>query len=124
MRCLLFSDVVTIEKTDENFRLLYNTKGRFVLHPLRHTQEAEVRTQPLPFTVLRMIRSLQRGQKQTAAGCGSGFWWRGGRAGPIAGTGGGLGGPPFAAMELLAPLGSTVQLGGRLCCCRRPERVC
>ena len=60
---MLFSDVVTIEKTDENFRLLYNTKGRFVLHPLRHTQEAEVQTQPLPFTVLRMIRSLQRGQK-------------------------------------------------------------
>merc|ERR1712137_1081678 len=25
-------DVVQIEKTKENFRLLYNTKGRFVLH--------------------------------------------------------------------------------------------
>ena len=60
---MLFSDVVTIEKTDENFRPLYNTKDWFVLHPLRHTQEAEVRTPPLPFTVLRMIRSLQRGQK-------------------------------------------------------------
>ena len=44
--CFLFTDVVTIEKTDENFRLLYNTKGRFVLHPLRHTQEAEVRRSP------------------------------------------------------------------------------
>jgi len=27
-----FMDVVTIEKTDEHFRLLYDTKGRFVLH--------------------------------------------------------------------------------------------
>merc|ERR1719439_574422 len=25
-------DVVEIEKTKENFRLLYNTKGKFVLH--------------------------------------------------------------------------------------------
>jgi len=27
-----FQDVVTIEKTDEHFRLVYDTKGRFVLH--------------------------------------------------------------------------------------------
>ncbi|CAE7499784.1 rps4 [Symbiodinium sp. CCMP2592] len=27
-----FMDMVQIEKTKENFRLLYNTKGRFVLH--------------------------------------------------------------------------------------------
>jgi len=27
-----FMDVVTIQKTDEHFRLLYDTKGRFVLH--------------------------------------------------------------------------------------------
>jgi small subunit ribosomal protein S4e len=27
-----FQDVVTIDKTSENFRLLYDTKGRFVLH--------------------------------------------------------------------------------------------
>jgi len=36
-----FMDVITIDKTDENFRLLYNTKGRFVLHLLKHKQEAE-----------------------------------------------------------------------------------
>jgi len=29
-----FMDVVTIEKTGENFRLLYDTKGRFVLQPV------------------------------------------------------------------------------------------
>jgi hypothetical protein len=39
---LLATDVITIDKTDENFRLLYNTKGRFVLHLLKHKQEAEV----------------------------------------------------------------------------------
>jgi len=27
-----FQDVISIEKTDEHFRLLYDTKGRFVLH--------------------------------------------------------------------------------------------
>jgi small subunit ribosomal protein S4e len=26
------ADVVSIEKTKENFRLLYDTKGRFILH--------------------------------------------------------------------------------------------
>lgn len=28
----LLLDVVSIEKTKENFRLLYDTKGRFILH--------------------------------------------------------------------------------------------
>ena len=27
-----FIDVITIEKTSENFRLIYNTKGRFTVH--------------------------------------------------------------------------------------------
>ncbi|KAF0982608.1 hypothetical protein FDP41_011538 [Naegleria fowleri] len=29
-----FNDVITIEKTNENFRLLFDTKGRFVIHPI------------------------------------------------------------------------------------------
>jgi small subunit ribosomal protein S4e len=29
-----FQDVITIEKTGENFRLLYDVKGRFVVHPI------------------------------------------------------------------------------------------
>jgi len=29
-----FMDVITIEKTNENFRLLYDTKGRFTLQPI------------------------------------------------------------------------------------------
>jgi len=35
-----FMDVITIEKTGENFRLLYDTKGRFVLQPIT-TEEAK-----------------------------------------------------------------------------------
>lgn len=29
-----FQDVLTIEKTNENFRLLYDVKGRFVAQPI------------------------------------------------------------------------------------------
>eukprot|EP00439_Symbiodinium_sp_Y106_P025693 s48_g3.t1 len=35
-----FMDVVQIEKTKENFRLLYNTKGRFVLHKVAKEEAA------------------------------------------------------------------------------------
>jgi hypothetical protein len=38
---LKFSDVVSIPKTNENFRLLYDTKGRFRLHSIRD-EEAKV----------------------------------------------------------------------------------
>jgi hypothetical protein len=36
-----FTDVVSIPKTNENFRLLYDTKGRFRLHSVRD-DEAKV----------------------------------------------------------------------------------
>lgn len=36
-----FPDVVSIPKTNENFRLLYDTKGRFRLHSVRD-EEAKV----------------------------------------------------------------------------------
>lgn len=39
MALLLFSDVVSIEKTKDNFRLLLDTKGRFTLHKV-HPDEA------------------------------------------------------------------------------------
>lgn len=29
-----FMDVISIDKTNDNFRLMYDTKGRFVLHPI------------------------------------------------------------------------------------------
>ena len=37
----LFSDVVSIAKTGENFRLLYDSKGRFTLHSIS-LEEAKV----------------------------------------------------------------------------------
>ncbi|CAI0430857.1 unnamed protein product [Linum tenue] len=47
-------DVVSIPKTNENFRLLYDTKGRFRLHSLRD-EEAKFK--------LCKVRSIQFGQK-------------------------------------------------------------
>lgn len=38
---LLLPDVVSIPKTNESFRLLYDTKGRFRLHSIRD-EEAKV----------------------------------------------------------------------------------
>ena len=38
-----FSDVVTIEKTAENFRLIYDVKGRFTVHEIT-PEEAKVCT--------------------------------------------------------------------------------
>ena len=35
-----FMDVITIEKTGENFRLVYDTKGRFAVHRIQ-AEEAE-----------------------------------------------------------------------------------
>lgn len=35
-----FMDVITIEKTGENFRLIYDTKGRFTVHRIQ-SEEAE-----------------------------------------------------------------------------------
>ena len=35
-----FMDVITIDKTGENFRLVYDTKGRFTVHRIT-TEEAE-----------------------------------------------------------------------------------
>lgn len=46
-------DVVSIPKTNENFRLLYDTKGRFRLHSVKD-EEAKVNT----FIVLFSLFSL------------------------------------------------------------------
>lgn len=37
-----FPDVISIEKTNENFRLLYDVKGRFTVHRIQK-EEAKVR---------------------------------------------------------------------------------
>ncbi|ONH99793.1 hypothetical protein PRUPE_6G051000 [Prunus persica] len=52
--CIIFSDVVSIPKTNENFRLLYDTKGRFRLHSIRD-EESKFK--------LCKVRSVQFGQK-------------------------------------------------------------
>jgi len=49
-----FMDVISIEKTGENFRLLYDTKGRFVLNPVS-TEEAKYK--------LCKVRRVQLGAK-------------------------------------------------------------
>lgn len=36
------ADVITIDKTNENFRMIYDTKGRFVPHKI-HPDEAQVK---------------------------------------------------------------------------------
>jgi ribosomal protein S4E len=40
--CHFLADVISIPKTMENYRLLYDTKGRFRLHPIRD-EDAKVR---------------------------------------------------------------------------------
>jgi len=49
-----FMDVVSIEKTDEHFRLLHDTKGRFVLHRI-NAQEASYK--------LCRVKALSTGDK-------------------------------------------------------------
>ncbi|XP_024974147.1 40S ribosomal protein S4-like [Cynara cardunculus var. scolymus] len=49
-----FMDVVSIPKTNENFRILYDTKGRFRLHSIRD-EESKFK--------LCKVRSVQFGQK-------------------------------------------------------------
>lgn len=50
---ILLADVVSIPKTNENFRLLYDTKGRFRLHSIRDEEAKVILT--LPFHVGNLI---------------------------------------------------------------------
>lgn len=40
--CYFYSDVISIEKTGEHFRLIYDVKGRFTVHRIT-AEEAKVR---------------------------------------------------------------------------------
>jgi small subunit ribosomal protein S4e len=51
-----FMDVVNIEKTKENFRLLYDTKGKFVLHKISKEESS--------YKLCR-VQKIQRGPKGT-----------------------------------------------------------
>ena len=48
------ADVISIPKTNENYRLLYDTKGRFRLHPIRD-EDAKVRL--IPFCYISLYSS-------------------------------------------------------------------
>jgi small subunit ribosomal protein S4e len=37
-----FQDVISIDKTDEHFRLLHDTKGRFVMHRITVRAHAHI----------------------------------------------------------------------------------
>ena len=60
-KCLiLFSrdnlDVISIEKTGENFRLLYDVKGRFTVHRITG-EEAKV-SRPITYAYPRIFNNL------------------------------------------------------------------
>ena len=49
-----FMDVISIEKTDEHFRLIYDTKGRFTIHRITDEESAYK---------LAKVRRVQLGSK-------------------------------------------------------------
>lgn len=53
-----FMDVVSIAKTDEQYRLLYDNKGRFVLHRVKNPEEAKFK--------LCRVKALSKANKATS----------------------------------------------------------
>jgi hypothetical protein len=54
----IFSDVISIPKTNENYRLLYDTKGRFRLHAIKD-EDAKVGAIPFSrFFIFPVLRDL------------------------------------------------------------------
>jgi len=63
-----FMDVISIEKTGENFRLLYDTKGRFVLNPISNEEakyklckvrRVQVGPKGIPFVALHDAKTIR-----------------------------------------------------------------
>ena len=52
-----FMDVITIDKTGEHFRLIYDTKGRFAVHRIR-AEEAEYKLGKVSKSESRDLNSL------------------------------------------------------------------
>ncbi|CAO2186507.1 unnamed protein product [Urochloa humidicola] len=50
-----FMDVISIPKTNENYRLLYDTKGRFRLHPIR---DEDAKARGFPFCNINLSIQL------------------------------------------------------------------
>ncbi|KAG5458856.1 MAG: ribosomal protein S4 X-linked, partial [Olpidium bornovanus] len=59
-----FMDVITIEKTGENFRLVYDTKGRFTVHRIT-AEEAKVclSTDSHPMARLALVKKIALGAR-------------------------------------------------------------
>jgi hypothetical protein len=55
--CFDFADVVTIEKTGEYFRLIYDVKGRFTIHRIT-AEEAKV-NEVLYIFICRVTKCMQ-----------------------------------------------------------------
>lgn len=51
------SDVISIEKTGENFRLIYDTKGRFAVHRIT-PEEAKVSASRLGFHSVKLLKYM------------------------------------------------------------------
>lgn len=49
----MFKDVISIEKTNEFFRLIYDVKGRFTVHRITK-EEAQVRLKVFNFVCLNL----------------------------------------------------------------------
>merc|ERR1712093_409152 len=66
-----FMDVISIDKTDEHFRMLYDAKGRFVVHRLNHknfSKEAEYKaTDMIKFETGATV-VITKGQNQGRVG--------------------------------------------------------
>ena len=55
---LLIADVITIDKTNENFRLLYDVKGRFTIHRIKQEEAMVNITSDLQNIVLSFIIAI------------------------------------------------------------------
>ena len=53
----MIADVVSIPKTNENFRLLYDTKGRFRLHSIRD-EESKVCPLTWSYIIVNQIKKM------------------------------------------------------------------
>ena len=54
-----FMDVIDIEKTDEHFRLIYDSKGRFVTHRITKVIPRRAAGRPAQFLSILSVRLLQ-----------------------------------------------------------------
>uniref|UniRef100_A0A2K6UIC7 40S ribosomal protein S4 n=1 Tax=Saimiri boliviensis boliviensis TaxID=39432 RepID=A0A2K6UIC7_SAIBB len=54
-----FMDVISIDKTEENFRLIYDTKGRFAVHRIPYLVTHDARTIRYPDPLIKVNDTIQ-----------------------------------------------------------------